>query len=61
MGWMSVIFEYKVERLLGATLTNSNVCFAFHGFYTPLGTKMDICEINLGVRTNSNITLKKGF
>lgn len=61
MGWMSMIFEYQVGKFLGAKLTNSNVCFAFHGFYTPLGTKRDICEIYLAVRTNSNIALKKGF
>lgn len=56
-----MILEYQVGKLLGANLTNSNVCFAFHGFSTPLGAKMDIREINLSVRTNSNIALKKGF
>lgn len=52
MGWMSMIFEYQLGRLLGAKLTNSNVCFTFHGFSTPLGAKMDIREINVSVRTN---------
>lgn len=30
-------------------------------FYTLLGSKMDIWEVNLGVATNANIALKEGF